>query len=230
MIALITPTGGRPEMINLCAIWMRQQEYPGEVLWIIVDDCQPRTTDFITDNFRENWRIIKIFPEPFWQQEQNTQARNLKAGLDIIKNYNAEAIFIIEDDDYYKPCYLDVMMKKLDRFNAAGEINTIFYHVPLKCWLNIKNKRHSSLFQTAFKPVLIPLFEDCFKYEYIDYYFFRIIKNKNLFKAGNISVGIKGQPGRKGISIEHVRNKKYKSDPNGDKLKELLGKDAIHYM
>lgn len=230
MIALITPTGGRPELINLCARWMKQQEYRGEVLWVIVDDCQPRTTDFITEDFKENWKIIKTFPEPFWQPDQNTQARNLKTGLDIIKNLNPDAIFIIEDDDYYKPNYLEVMVKKLDGFNAAGEINTIFYHVPLKSWFNIKNKRHSSLFQTAFKPVLIPVFEDCFKYEYIDYYFFRIIKNKNLFKADNISVGIKGQPGRKGISIEHVRNKKYKSDPDGAKLRELLGKDAIYYL
>jgi hypothetical protein len=229
MIGLITPTGGRAELIKLCSLWMKQQNYQGEVLWIIIDDCQPRTTDFIPDDFRENWKIVKTYPEPFWQPGQNTQARNLKAGLDIIKNYIVDAIFIIEDDDYYKPCYLDVMVKKLDGFEAAGEINTIFYHIPLKSWFNIKNKRHSSLFQTAFKPVLLPVFEDCFKYEYIDYYFFRIIKNKNLFRANNISVGIKGQPGRKGISIEHVHNKKYKSDSSGDKLAELLGKDAIHY-
>jgi hypothetical protein len=209
---------------------MQNQNYKGEVLWIIIDDCEPRTSDFIPENFKENWKILKIYPEPFWQPGQNTQARNLKVGLEIIKEYDIEAIFIIEDDDYYKPCYLEVMMKMLEGYNAAGEVNTIFYHVPLKSWFNIKNKRHSSLFQTAFKPVLVPIFEDCFKYEYIDYYFFRVIKNKHLFKANNISVGIKGQPGRKGISIEHVFNKKYKTDPSGAKLQELIGDDAKYYL
>jgi hypothetical protein len=230
MIALITPTGGRPELIKLCAVWMERQTYPGEVLWVIVDDCQPATTDFIAADFKENWKIIKSYPEPFWQPGQNTQARNLKAGIEIVKGFDVEAIFIIEDDDYYKPCYLEEMMKKLKGYNAAGEIHTIFYHVPLKSWFNIKNKRHSSLFQTAFRPVLLPVFEDCFKYEYIDYYFYRVIKNKNLFRANHISIGIKGQPGREGISIEHVFNKKYKSDADHSMLKELLGEDAAYYM
>jgi hypothetical protein len=229
MIALITPTGGRPELIKLCARWMKQQTYKGEVKWIIIDDCLPRSTDFITDDFKENWKIVKIYPEPVWEPGQNTQARNLKAGIDLVKTLTVDSIFIIEDDDYYKPVYLEEMVKQLIGYQAAGEVNTIFYHVPLKSWINIKNKRHSSLFQAAFRPSLIPVFEDCFKYEYIDYYFFRIIKDKHLFKAGNISIGIKGQPGRKGISREHVENKNYKSDPSGAKLVELMGSDAIYY-
>ena len=47
MIALITPTGARERQIQLCAQWMKQQTYTGDVTWIIVDEAIPVTDNFI---------------------------------------------------------------------------------------------------------------------------------------------------------------------------------------
>jgi hypothetical protein len=133
MIVLITPTGGRPDQISICSHLMHKQTYQGKVVWIIVDDCIPQTTDFINVDFRENWTIIKIYPIPSWSSGQNTQARNILVGINtLLASYpkeEIEAIFIIEDDDYYKPVYLQRMTEQLKGFDIAGEINTIYYNV-----------------------------------------------------------------------------------------------------
>jgi hypothetical protein len=107
-IALITPTGGRPKQIQLCAEFMRKQDYKGKVLWVLVDDVLPNTVDCVDlVDFRKSWQIVKVFPSPVWSVGQNTQARNLLIGIEIVKNHkDVEAVFIIEDDDYYNPQYL----------------------------------------------------------------------------------------------------------------------------
>jgi hypothetical protein len=75
MIVLLTPTGARGVQFGLCALYMERQTYTGEVTWIIVDDAIPRTTDQVKDGFKANWHIVKINPNPVWQQGQNTQSR-----------------------------------------------------------------------------------------------------------------------------------------------------------
>jgi len=132
-IVLITPTGARKDQFELCVRWMKNQTYTGAVTWIIIDDAVPVTTDIITEDFRENWTIIKTYPEPTWEVGQNTQERNTKAGLETMRNNcdleNIEAIFIIEDDDYYKPYYLEKMMMAKQNYWIWGETNTIYYNV-----------------------------------------------------------------------------------------------------
>lgn len=230
MIALITPTGARPHQIELCAQWMKNQDYKGEVLWIIIDDCEPRTTDFIKDDFRENWAIKKIYPKPKWQEGQNTQGRNIAAGINEVKKHEVESIFIIEDDDYYKSCYLSVMSEKIKGFDVAGERNTIYYNVRIQRWIENKNDVWSSLFQTVFTPKIIPLIESCYGEKFIDYVLFRMAKNINLFDDGKLSIGIKGQNGRSGIGAGHGWIQHMTPDIDGVKLKELIGEDSKYYL
>lgn len=230
MIALLTPTGGRPKQIELCARWMKNQDYKGQVLWIIIDDCKPKTTDFIKDDFRENWTIKKIHPYPQWQEGQNTQGRNIAEGINEVKKHNVESIFIIEDDDYYKPCYLSAMTEKIKGFDLAGERNTIYYNVKLRRWIENKNDVWSSLFQTAFTPKIIPLLESCYGEKFIDYVLFRIAKNVNLFDTGKLSIGIKGLNGRQGIGAGHTWVQHMHPDIDGVKLEELIGSDSKYYL
>lgn len=234
MIVLITPTGGRPKQFDLCQKWMFNQTYKGKVLWIIVDDCLPVTTE-IKYAFPDNWACVKKYPSPIWKRGDNTQGRNLKVGIDIVKTFpkeHIEAIFIIEDDDYYSAEYLEKMVEKLKGFTVAGETTTIYYHTRLKKYLVSKNNEFTSLFQTAFTPEVIPEFEKCYGEKYIDIKFFRQIENKNLFLQENLAIGMKGLPGRTGIGMGHREyGHSYKHD---DKdlvmLKELLGNDYIHYL
>ena len=227
MIVLITPTGGRKKQFKLCQQWMRNQTYKGDVTWIIVDDVIPKTS--ISKKI-SNWNIIEINPKPAWKGGMNTQSRNLKAGIDILKDIkDIEAVFIIEDDDYYSPNYLVEMLKRLKGFDAAGEINTVYYHIPAKRYLECHNRRHSSLFQTVFTMQGVSVFKNSLNTKFIDVEFWRNIKSKNLFYEGNLSVGIKGLQGRPGIGIGHKEHRLREADINGEMLKELIGEDIKYY-
>jgi glycosyltransferase involved in cell wall biosynthesis len=233
MIYLITPTGSRPAQIRHCADWMRNQTYKGEVTWIIIDDCLPLTTDFITEDFREKWKIIKRYPKPAWQNGMNTQARNISDGINLISHYVTEddIIFIIEDDDYYKPVYLERMIERMGEFKIIGETNTIYYNVITRRFADNCNKQHASLFQIAFKPSMIPLFVQSFKAKFIDCTFFSVINESlvNLFHDGTLAVGIKGLPGRGGIGAGHSSGFMANNDTNLRFLKNLIGEDAEKY-
>lgn len=235
MIALITPTGARAHQAKLCARFMAAQTYKGPVIWVIVDDALPRTTEFIAADFRPDWQIVKVYPSPSWQVGQNTQGRNLKAGIDALRNLtklkDVEAIFIIEDDDYYRPCYLAEMVTRLDGCLALGETHTIYYNIRLNRWIENQNDVWSSLFQTAFKPAALPHFEKLYGEKFIDYAFFRLVPKPKLFRTPEkLSIGIKGQAGRAGIGAGHGFIPHMLADPSGTKLYELLGLDAHLYL
>lgn len=233
MIVLITPTGARPRQIKLCAEYMHRQTYKGQVIWIVVDDAVPSTTSFIRDDFRTGWQIININPHPSWQHGQNTQGRNIRAGIEAIRRVcniqEVEAVFIIEDDDYYKPQYIEVMVDKLRGYDIAGEMLTVYYNVTLHCWLRNANRRWSSLFQTAFHPRIIPVLEQLYAEKFIDCVLFQALTNKNLFEAGDLAIGIKGQRGRDGIGAGHRPLPHYEPDPSGMMLFAFIGNDAKNY-
>jgi len=228
MIALITPTGARPDQIRLCSKFMKAQTIK-DVVWIIVDDALPRSTDFIKEDFKEGWTIEKIYPEPFWQFGQNTQGRNIAAAMQRVKELNPDAIFIIEDDDYYSPTYIEKMLVKLQGYDLAGERNTIYYNVRLRRWCRNGNALWSSLFQTAFTMAVVPVFEKLYGEKFIDLELFKNIRNKNLFNDGDYGIGIKGQPGRAGIGAGHGWIRNMIPDPDMSKLREFIGEDYKYY-
>jgi hypothetical protein len=229
MIALITTTGARAEAFELCKQHMEAQTYNGEVTWIIVDDADPITTANVPSDFKPNWEIVKIYPQPRWAEGQNTQGRNLKAGIDYVKTLeNVSAIFIIEDDDYYSPNYLQAMVDNLKQFDAIGETRTVYYNVSSRYYYENPNEHHASLFQTAFTPALIPLMESCYAEKFIDIKFWQGATNKNLFKANNLAVGMKGLAGRMGIGCGH-QIRREPNDPEMAYLKKLVGKDYVKY-
>jgi hypothetical protein len=234
MIALITPTGGRSIQIGLCSQWMRSQTYQGEVVWIIIDDCIPRTSDIIPENFRDNWTIIKYHPEPSWQPGQNTQGRNLSAGIQVLqamyKPEEIKCIFIIEDDDYYRPIYLERMMANLNNYYLIGERNTVYYNVYHRRYVTNPNTAHASLFQTAFTPNVIPEFMSCLTDKFIDCVFWPKVQNRNLFYEHDLAVGMKGIGGRYGIGAGHSKAMSMNADINLTYLKRLIGEtDANIY-
>ena len=234
MIALITPTGARPAQIELCAKFMQAQTYAEPVLWIIVDDAEPVTTDFIKHNFKLNWTILKVYPAPPWRAGQNTQGRNIMAGLNALRAAydlaKIKAIYIIEDDDYYSPPYLHEMRQRLEGYDIAGELYTVYYNVTLRCWLRNHNIYWSSLFQTAFTVNAIPALERVITKKFIDCHFFPAVTRKNMFFGHDYAVGIKGQQGRCGIGMGHKPLASYINDPLGLELYKLIGDDVKHYI
>lgn len=233
MIVLITPTGGRPKQFELCMRWMKNQTYSGRVFWIVIDDCIPVTTNALDDNFRENWTIIKKYPVPIWQPGMNTQSRNLIVAVNLIHQFPRswiDGIFIIEDDDYYTPEYLDEMVNKLHGYDVIGQGNTVYYNVPKQGFKINNNVNHSSLFQTGFTIDALPIFESCFSSRFIDIAFFQTTLNKNVFiQEKQLAVGIKGLLGRNGIGMGH-RMRNPKLDYKYNVLKALLGDDYKYYI
>lgn len=236
MIALITPTGARAKQIQLCAKWMSKQTYTGKVLWVVVDDCKPTTTDFIKENFHSRWKIVKVYPKPSWEKGQNTQARNLLAGIEVVKRYEPEYTFIIEDDDYYKPCYLEEMMKRcVPPYDLIGECYTVYYNVLTRTWKRHQNREHASLFQAAFSQEGLKALEKTCENapRFIDIEVFREYPEKNkikLFSGIDLAIGIKGLPGRPGIGIGHTQMLSLKKEDRMVTLKEWIGNDYMFYL
>jgi len=232
MIILLTPTGARSEQIAMCVQFMSRQTYTGQVLWVIVDDAIPHTIDWITP-FREGWEIVRVYPVPSWYPGQNTQARNLAAGMNAIlskvKREDIEGIFIIEDDDYYKPHYLERMVARLKGFDLCGEMNTIYYNVHSRRYLINANTVHASLFQTGFTYNAIPELEQSFEHKFIDCVLWSLVPNRIMFKEDDLAVGMKGMPGRAGIGAGHSRMMSMREDIGMNYLKSLIGEDAKLY-
>lgn len=236
MIALITPTGARPKQINLCAKFMHQQDYKGGVLWVIVDDGDPITTDGIKEDFKTGWKIVKVFPKEKWRVGKNTQSHNILTGLEVVKQYKVRLVFMIEDDDYYTPRYLREMESKIGNHDVIGEQYSIYYNPVRGGWYSNENKHHSSLFQTAFKPSIIPIFEEICRRRmvFLDIALYRHspVKRERIkfFVGEHLAIGIKGLNGRPGIGMGHRRMIKLHDDPKMKRLKELIGNDYIYYL
>lgn len=232
MIALVTPTGARRDQFALCTKWMQRQTYSGDVVWVIIDDAHPVTTDNVGEGFKDKWTIVKIYPTPLWSN-WNTQARNIKAGMDFLystyKKEDISAVFIIEDDDFYRPNYLERMTTLQGKYDLWGEVNTIYYNVHFRRYAANNNFAHSSLFQTAFTYDMIPMLERCYSNKFIDCVLWTSTNNKLLFNDGTISIGMKGMPGRGGIGAGHSRAMSMIDDRNLNYLRTLIGDDAKEY-
>jgi hypothetical protein len=240
MIALITPTGARPEQFKLCYQWMQRQTYQGDVVWIIIDDAYPRSTDNVWEGFKDRWTIVKIYPNPIWQG-QNTQARNIQAGMDFVKsnyqNNEVDLIFIIEDDDFYRPQYLERMVARAGSFKVLGEMNTVYYNVFYRNYFINRNTSHSSLFQIALIPEMIPLFETVYKEKFMDFKFYEQLHAQGFvsrgevgfFNENNLAIGMKGMPGRMGIGAGHGKLMNMLPDIHMIWLTQQIQDDAKHY-
>jgi len=191
------------------------------------------TTEFIAESFKENWKIVKAYPKPTWQHGMNTQARNISAGIDYVSHSatSEDIIFIIEDDDYYKPIYLERMVFHMGDFKVIGETNTIYYNVITRRYADNQNRQHASLFQIAFKPEMVPIFLQTFKAKFIDCTFFSLIDKNlvNLFHDGTLAVGIKGIQGRGGIGAGHSPAFTANNDYSFGFLKSIIGEDSEKY-
>jgi hypothetical protein len=211
---------------------MKRQTYTGEVAWIIVDDAIPVSTDCVNSDFR-GWDIIKVYPKPSWSMGQNTQARNIAAGIQTLVNKYSkeeiEAIFIIEDDDYYRPIYLERMMFHFNGFDLLGEMKTIYYNVQWRRYITNNNTAHASLFQTAFTYNVIPLIQECLAHKFIDCTLWPKVAKRHLFYENDLAIGMKGMPGRGGIGAGHSKAMNMLNDPNMNYLKAFIGEDYKLY-
>jgi hypothetical protein len=225
VLTLLTATGARPEAFALCERWMAAQDYTGRVRWVIVDDGpdpQPVTLA------RDDWTIDVIRPTPLWEPGQNTQARNLLAGLEVIGEDARVVCF--EDDDHYAPDWLTHVDAQLDHAELVGEGMARYYNVALRRGRQLNNQHHASLCSTAVRGRAIDtLREACqLSAQFIDLELWRRHPSRHVF-GGHRVTGIKGLPGRGGIGMGHPPDFIGSPDPDGRLLREWIGDDAMHY-
>lgn len=199
-MTLLTATGARPVAWGLCEQLMTAQDYTGAVRWVVVDDGPtPQPLAFV----RDHWSLDVIRPLPAWRPGQNTQARNLSAGLAAIAA--DERVVIIEDDDWYAPDWLTHVVARLDGAELVGESCARYYHVRAGRQRQLHNDQHASLCATALQGRAIhALREVCAaRPTYLDIELWRRPLQRRLFDGHRV-VGIKGLPGRPGIGNGHA--------------------------
>lgn len=226
MFTVLTPTGARPKAWAICEHLMSRQSYAGRVHWIIVDDGpEPQQLTFE----RSGWDVTVIRPQPCWQPGENTQARNILAGLAHVDA--GDRLVIFEDDDHYSPDWLVMADQMLDHAELVGEIRARYYNIKLRRGRELENTRHACLSATALRGKAIALLRDACRDRpnYIDLELWRRHRFQYLF-GGHRVVGMKGLPGRPGIGIGHRDNFVGIDDPDGALLREWIGADADLYQ
>lgn len=226
MLTLITPTGGRPECFAQCERYMQRQTIWGKekIQWLVVDDSEPRTVCTLGQTYL---RGIKD-----WQPNINTQRYNLDTAVPHIKG---DKVFIIEDDDWYHPEYLESYSVLLDKFPIVGEFNAKYYSVTKQAYKEMRNFEHASLCQTAFRTEHTSLFNYAIHSGnlYFDIDFWGFVTKNNLpycaITNKNLCIGMKNLPGKGGIGVGHTQ-KDYIYDANHARLRSWIGDDVSFYQ
>jgi hypothetical protein len=237
-ITLITPTGDRPRAFALCEKYIARQSYKKQdIQWIVVDDGVCPT------NITQGQTYIR--PTLLWSGK-NTQASNLLKALDFVEN---DLIFIIEDDDWYSPYYLEYYIKVIQtgQYDIFGCEKFYSYFLKTFQYYEYKHSLYSSLSQTAFSSKLLPHFRDTlekinskiqsnapFSETFIDVTFWKNITNKYLMKNG-LCASIKQFDNkiRDNITNRPINSKYIKlsqDNQNLSMLKYWIGSDYSNYL
>lgn len=225
MLHLMTATGARPQAWAICERLMAAQDYAGPVAWIIVDDGpEPQPVTFK----RDGWKLLVIRPTPLWKPGQNTQARNLRKGMEAVP---ADArLVVIEDDDYYAPDWLTTVSAQLERAELVGECLARYYNIALRRGQQLRNDSHASLCSTAMRGRALDTFRAELRddVKFIDINLWRQHPSRHLFTGGRV-VGMKGLPGRGGIGMGHRSDFRGVEDAHFSLLRQWIGAGASLY-
>ena len=261
-IHLLTPTGGRPEAFTLCQKWMARQTYAKYVAsWNIVFDTHEDPDNYhlkdehSSPDFQPHLSIIPIDPRRYIRSGQDlatthTLNINLNRAFDSALSYvhadptNPDIFFIIEDDDWYAPNYLETLCNLyLDNdmnFPLMGENPGPYYNVARRRWRVFTNSAHAHLCATAVAYNqglnLITRSLDLRSHNpSIDLRLWRKYgrswgKLTNNHDGPPLVVGIKGMPGRPGSTSGHKATVGYHDDPDLTQLIKWIGEeDAQSY-
>lgn len=150
MITLITPTRERPECFRLLETYIARQTYSGPVQWIVV-----------TDGSLEGYKLTQgqtlIIRDPVDDPaDYPSICGNYAAALPYVEG---DKILFIEDDDYYRPDYLDLAAGLLDRADLCGFAPARYYNLLSRRWRLLGNKDHCSLAQTGMTRAVLDTFK-----------------------------------------------------------------------
>lgn len=200
LISLITPHADRPQAIGICEQYIRRLQIPDgyQIEWVLVDGGTESRGEVTPDVYVQH-------------RAPQHPAQNLCSNfLRAIKVANGEFILVIEDDDWYHPEYLCHMVELLKSAQMVGLTRSRYYHLGRRQYRVLRNKGHSSLCSTGFRAdlvtALIPRVKQMIvkREKYID---IDLWQNTECIKAlsnrHELCLGIKGVPGKAGVSAAH---------------------------
>ncbi|MBR9800675.1 glycosyltransferase family 2 protein, partial [bacterium] len=228
LISLITPHADRPEAIKMCEQQVRRFQIPEgyRVEWVLVDGGTEQQQQVTAD--------VYVHHRAPQHPAQNLCSNFLRA----IKVANGEFIVVIEDDDWYHPEYLCHMVQLLKCAQMAGLTCSRYYHLGRRQYRVLRNSRNSSLCSTGFRsevvPEMVPRIREMIEKQdhFLDLELWRNFGvQKLLSDRHELSLGIKGMPGKAGLSAAHrSEDSRWIDDPECDWLREYIGeKDYERY-
>lgn len=135
-------------------------------------------------------------------------------GYDRLRNKNLDVIFLIEDDDWYSPTYIETMLHQWISHGTPdifGTDYTIYYHIYLKKFFRFDHDGRSSAMSTIIKPDLdFPWCDD--NEPYTDLHLWKTLKGIAFKPEWHICMGIKHGIGKSGGQNHLTRLHRYKHD------------------
>lgn len=230
-ITIITCTGDRPTPFDLCVKYMaRQTRRPDQ--WVIVDDgATPLDIDAGRLAEQCGIREVQIVRRlPRSDDPPHTLPVNLLAALKHVSN---PKVAFVEDDDWYGPEHLAAIDDGLELHGLAGFRGIVYYHVGKRCHKTMgEASPHSSLCQTGLTRKAFPTLERICSRRgmFVDLQLWKEFAGaKQLWENQNTVVGIKGLPGRPGLTAGWRSVNSYTPDPSLTYLESLIGEDVANY-
>ena len=155
-----------------------------------------------------------------------------RIGYERLRNKGFDVIFLIENDDFYAPDYIETM---LEAWNDAGKPDifgtdyTIYYHIGLFASFIFHHSDRSSAMSTMIKPDLnFPWCID--KDPYTDIHLWNTLKGETFHPTKHICLGIKHGTTMTGGKSHVDRLHRYKNkDENHLLIKDAMDEDSYKF-
>jgi len=219
-LTLITPTRNRNEIFKRCEFYIKQQTVKFNQ-WIIADDSE----EYLIPTMNQV-HIKNKYPG----HKAESINHNVRSCLKYVEY---DRIAIIEDDDCYKPNYLEHLLERLESYDLAGEGCSFYYHIKNCRYKQNNNTKHSSLYQTGLRtiPAIEHLYVSTLRKQsaFLDSRLWNKKLKKFVFCDGITAIGIKGHV-KNGIGMGHRLNSSFHIDKDFKVLKQKMKSFPSEYV
>lgn len=224
-ITIITTTRNRPLAFSMLEQWVARQTLKPK-RWLVINDG---TEDY---TYTMGQEVVRREPQ---EGEPHSLNANWLAALKRLKK--TEWVFVMEDDDYYHPAYLETVSKRCAEADLVGVSYDLYWNLATRKFRRMYNMIHASLAATAFNSKLYGLVKEAALAGsvFLDMHIWAAWEGSSYLmdnKAPDgkpLHVGMKCMPGEPGLGIGHQPDGS--SDYAFLKLIEWLGYEtALPYV